>query len=195
MRQYYVPRTATDALEERIDNEQEEKSACTLSMFFTLSTFLLSLVFLGFLIYAIFKYNTDDVRSACPSLMTFIIIRTVVGLIGLASLGTFLRCSDVGDDAYKNSYLPTVILTSSLVYFLSFTIAGGFVISESMIDNEKCTDLLNDSVFKIPLLGILGWIYVACDGVFTLFFAYYFFINLCSRSETAGADETETMLP
>ena len=182
MIRYYVPKTRDEfindsqpVLEEH--EERENGSLFSLSSMFSLFSFLISLVFLGFLIYAIFKYNTDEVRTVCPSLMIFIIIRTVVALIVLASLATFIRCNVVGNDSYFQSNLPGIILTSSLVYFMAFCVSGGFVVSQSMIDNAKCTDILNDSIFKVPLLGILGWIYVTCDGLFTLLFAYIFITN------------------
>jgi hypothetical protein len=148
---------------------------------------------MGFIIYAIFKYNTDEVRASCPSLMIFIIIRTVVGLILLASLATFLHCSHTGDETYSNSYLPSVILTGSLIYFTAFCIAGGFIVSQSMLNNEACVRILHDDTFNVPILGILGWVYVAIDGVFAIFFAYFFIANLCMRSgQERGIEEGET---
>ena len=199
MRKHGIAMTRQRTIYENNEVEQSEgeHNFLSLSSCISLSFFLCTLVFMGFIIYAIFKYNTDEVRVACPDLMIFIIIRTVVGLILLASLATFFHCSFTGDDTYNNSYTPSVILTGSLVYFLSFCIAGGLIVSQSMLNNDSCTSILHDETLNIPILGVLGWVYVAIDGLFTIFFAYFFIVNICMRSEQENTNmngENERML-
>lgn len=164
--------------------------------FLSLISFFITLIFLGFLTYAIFKYNTDAVRDACENLLTFINIRTVIGLIFLASLFTYVFSVHHGDPNHLDSvtYNSSLILGMLVFYFLAFCIAGVFIIPRNMIGNSHCIDALQDSVFKAPILGILGWIYLVCDGLLTLVFIFIWTSRLCRSSSTIANEETEMML-
>ena len=171
------------------DDLETDKERCSLSSCFSLFFFLLSLCFLGFLTYAIFKYNTDAVSNACPNLLVFINIRTVIGLIFFSSLITFLTCTN-GPSLINPIYIVSFIV----FYFVTFTIAGGLIISQSMIGNSKCNDVLQDSIFRIPLLGILGWVYVVCDALFSIIFMYLLITSTtscCSSTTSTDADDDE----
>lgn len=174
----------------------EKNPSSPFSSVISLILFLISFLFLGLLIYAIFKYNTDAVRDLCPNLLLFINIRTVVGLIFFASLYTYISCvhhgkSDHGQE-YIDSYNPKIIITFFAVYFLIFCVAGALIIPRSMIGNSECVDILEDSIFKMPLLGILGWIYIVSDGLFSIFFIFVLFSTACrsapAKGEQDGAD-------
>ena len=171
----HPPRTAShyqddSGSEDRDSNEEDGKGSSSFSYcstVFRFFFFLITLAFLCLLIYALFKYNTDQVRDACPNLLTFMIIRTIAGLIFFASLITFILCRS--DEPSPLS--PSVIIGFFVFYFLSFCIAGGVIIPQSMIGNSNCVDkALHDSTFQIPLLGILGWVYLGLDGIFAIMF-------------------------
>jgi hypothetical protein len=205
MYSYYIPKTRDEFIGDVLDpvneiedednnNKEHHNTSCSTSSIISIILFLGTVIFLGFLVYSIIKYNTDEVREACPSLMIFIIVRTVIGLLVVASLATFLKCNVIGDESYHNSSVPIILFSSALVYFLAFCISGALVLSGSMINNSKCSTLLNDSNFQFPILGVLGWIYVACDGIFTIFFTYFFFRKICMIREPNSEEETQSML-
>jgi magnesium-transporting ATPase (P-type) len=165
-----------------------ENNACSLSSCFSVMFFLVSLCFLGFLTYAIFKYNTDAVRDACPNLLIYINMRTVIGLIFFTSLITFLVCTN-GPSLIN----PMYIIGFIVFYFVTFTIAGGLIIPQSMIGNSNCNNILQDSIFKTPLLGILGWVYVTCDALFSIIFIYILISSTtsCCISATPDVNDDE----
>ena len=66
---------------------------------------------------------------------------------------------------------------------------------KNMIGNAKCQDALQDSVFKAPLLGILGWIFLVCDGLFSIYMIYVLSSTFCFSSDAhQRSEETEMML-
>lgn len=180
-----------------VEEPSLEKQHSMYSSIVSLLLFFISIVFLCFLIYAIFKYNTDLVRDACPNLLTFINIRTVIGLIFLSSLITYTSCVHHGDPEHLDrvTYNTTLIIGFFIVYFLAFCIAGILIVPKNMIGNAKCQDALQDSVFKAPLLGILGWIFLVCDGLFSIYMIYVLSSTLCFSSDAhQRSEETEMML-
>lgn len=183
-------------MDESEDPQHHEKERSMFTSIMSLLLFVITLVFLGFLTYAIFKYNTDLVRDACPNLLTFINIRTVIGLIFLASLFTYTFCVHHGDPNHLDSvtYNSTLILGFFVIYFLAFCIAGILIVPKNMIGNSECHDALQDSVFKVPLLGILGWIYLVCDGLLTLFMIYILSSTFWKSSHAHQSEEAEMML-
>lgn len=195
----YQPSVNSDMNEDEGSTQGEQQydekgSSNQYSAVFTLILFLISFLFLGLLIYALFKYNTDAVRDACPNLLLFINIRTVIGLIFFASLYTYISCvhhgkSDHGEE-HTHSYNPLIITSFFSLYFLIFCVAGALLVPKSMIGNSVCVDILHDSIFKAPLLGILGWIYIVFDGVFSIFFFFVLFSMTCrsNTKETDGSD-------
>jgi hypothetical protein len=180
-----------------VEEPPHEKQHSMYSSILSLLLFFISIVFLCFLIYAIFKYNTDLVRDACPDLLTFINIRTVIGLIFLSSLITYTSCVHHGDPEHLDrvTYNTTLIIGFFIVYFLAFCIAGILIVPKNMIGNAKCQDALQDSVFKAPLLGILGWIFLVCDGLFSIYMIYVLSSTFCFSSDAhQRSEETEMML-
>lgn len=174
-------------------SEEEQSSGnntFSCSTLFTMIFFLGSLFFLGLLIYAVIKYNTDEVKDACPNLLMFVNVRTVVGLILFASLITMILSN------FGLSHLnPSFLFGFFVIYFSIFSIVGGVIISKSMIGNSTCVDILHDDIFRVPLLGILGWVYVACDGLFSIIFIVSFFSACCfsSSSDKNNYDRMDTL--
>jgi hypothetical protein len=185
-----------DFMEENYNVEKKQTSFFSWTSFLSWTFFFISLVFLGFLTYAIFKYNTDDVRDACPNLLTFINIRTVIGLIFLSSLFTYTFCVHHGDPEHLDrvTYNSTLIIGFLFVYFLAFCIAGILIVPKNMIGNAKCQDAIQDSALKAPLLGILGWIFLVCDGLFAIYMIYILSSIFCCSSESHQSEESERML-
>lgn len=188
------PRTSAyyyDHHDEEDDEEIGGQSASPyLSSCLSFSLFLITLTFLGFLIYALIQFNTDAVRDACPNLLVFMIVRTVAGMIFFASFITFIICNK--DEPIMLS--PSIIIGFFVFYFSAFCIAGGFIIPQSMIGNSNCVDnALHDSFFQIPLLGILGWMYVGLDGIFAIIFILVLISisTSCWSSQNANQSDTD----
>jgi hypothetical protein len=183
---HHQPTSGSSDTDEDEVATQDETHAPTSSSYWSILTlifFLFSVIFLGLLIYALFKYNTDAVRDACPNLLIFINIRTVIAVILFASLYTYIFCvhhgkSDHGQQ-YIDTYNPRIIIGFFVIYFLVFCVAGAMIIPKSMIENSECTNILEDSLFKMPLLGILGWVYIVSDGLFSIFFIVILSSMMC----------------
>ncbi len=179
-------------------NDQENNS----EGIFTMLMFLLTLVFLSFLIYAIFKYDTDAIKSACPDLYAYVSIRTVIGLIVFAAFFTYIFSSTEADgQCHPHSCCsPKVLHLFFVLYFLVFCITGCIIVSKNTIDNQSCVNAMADETFQTPLLGVLGWVYTVCDGLISLLLIYLFFSSLCttapqSQQAPAFADNTMLMMP
>lgn len=183
--------------EEENDGERQH-NILSCGGLFTLVLFILSLLFVFFLVYALFKFDTDAVKEACPRLHVFLNIRTMIGLIFLSSVLTLTMCAGHHSDeenCLTACCTPLIVHLLLIMYFLIFCIAGIIIVSHSMIDNKVCVDSLHDDVFKSPLLGILGWIYVAFDGLFSLIFIYLLISSrLCVMSTKSSQEDEQTAL-
>jgi hypothetical protein len=180
-----------------IQSEYPEKQHNILSCggLFTLITFLLSVLFLVLMIYAIFKYNTDAVKEVCPRLHEFLSMRTVIGVVFLSSILTYSVCTHHEEGQGGSPYFFQLFL---VVYFLSFCVAGGIILFPSMVNNTECTNALEDDVFHMPMLGILGFVYFGFDSLFLILSLYLLLSSqMCADSAKKKAethDEEDSLM-
>lgn len=189
----------------REEEEAREHNIFSCGGVFTLLLFLVSIFFIFVLIYALFTFDTDHVKEACPRLHPFLTVRTVIGFIFISSLITFANCvgnsdniignDEHGENCFSTCCRPLHLHLFLIMYFLVFCITGSIIVSENMIDNKRCVDSLHDDLFKTPLLGIIGWIYIAFDGLFSLVFIYLFISSeLCSMHSRKQHENEQTAL-
>ncbi len=180
-----------------IQSEYPEKQHNILSCggLFTLIIFLSSVLFLVFMIYAIFKYDTDAVKEVCPRLHEFLSVRTVIGIVFLSSILTYSVCTHHEEGQGCSPYFFQVFL---VVYFLSFCVAGGIILFPNAVNNPECTNALQDDVFHAQLLAILGLVYFCFDTLFLILSLYLFVSSqMCAHSEktkTETHDEEDTLM-
>jgi hypothetical protein len=180
------------------DSDEEEAhrpGRTSLWSILSLILFLFSVIFLGLQVYALLKYNTDAVRDACPNLLVFVNVRTVVALLVFVSLYTYIFCvhhgkSDHGQE-YIEAYDPRVLIGVAVGYFLVCCVAGALVVLRCMVGNSACVAILQDSVFRMPLLGILGWVYLVSDGLFAAFFIYLLSSIVCRSGYAHHRNDVE----
>lgn len=189
------------------DNSTEhskEHNIMSLSGCFTLASFFITLAFLGLLIYTLINFDTDTVRSACPNLLGFVKIRTILGLMVMTSLFTYSYFSSHSSSSYYHDsreegrsmcciLSPTLLLVLIILYFLSFSIAGAVILFQSTLDNHVCLDAIQDSTFNMPLLGVLGWIYVVGDTLLLIFAFYVIISPYCVSTSTRKSDPAENI--
>jgi len=146
--------------------------------------FLIVVFFSALVIYALIAYNTDAVKSLCPELFGFMLSRTV--LAGCVFVGIFTYNLFCSQDLITHG-TKLILLILFLLYFLVLTVYGGVVVSRSMISNSACTDIIYDSTFQAPLLGDLGWVYVVCDGLYTIGTLLLMYLHCMSGYENQPA--------
>lgn len=186
----------------REEEEAREHNIFSFGGLFTLLLFLVSIFLIFVLIYALFTFDTDHVKAACPRLHPFLTVRTVIGFIFISSILTFANCighsgNDEDGNCYTSCCRPLHFHLMLIMYFLVFCIAGSIIVTENMINNKRCVDSLHDDLFKSPLLGIIGWIYMAFDGLFSVVFIYLFISSeLCSmHSRKQQESEQAALIP
>ena len=147
------------------------------------------LVFCGYLVYGLSSANTDAVRSACPNLWEFMTTRTVAGaLVGLMLVMFDLFIMErVGKGAVAwqqisgQTWRWLLWLNIALfVYFSAFFVSSLLVVPRNVPPGgSTCTTALSVGMSGgSPVLGILGWVCLVCDGLlggfFGLVLAYIF---------------------
>ena len=147
---------------------EEEETYCTWNSFITFLIFIFSVFFNALVIYSLAAFDTEAVKNDCPGLYTFMILRTVVGFCIFVSISTYNLAMVYAGAAPLAPTTRLMVYVGLLIYFAVFAMAGGVVVSRSMIGNSMCTDAIYDSNFQAPLLGDLGWTYVILDTVLGL---------------------------
>ena len=124
-----------------------------------------SLVFLGFLIYAVARSHTDDVNTACgPSLWKYIVVRLVLSCCG--SLLVFC-CTVYGYACSGDMAAAAGCGTALLIIAYGATIVGvGVPIVSAALASPQCVTALSASVFtQTPILAIMGCIFIGVDAL------------------------------
>jgi hypothetical protein len=148
------------------DEEEEEAPTCmTWGSWLFLILFLLVFFFLALVIYALVAFNTDATRHKCEGLWTFVLLRTIIGCVTAAALFTFNLLVGYSELSIVHRQIG---LALCLLYFMAMAIYGAVMVGKNMVSNAVCVDSLHDSTFRVPLLGDLGWVYVACDVLYAL---------------------------
>jgi len=123
------------------------------------------LAFISLVIYALYVSDVPEVSNACgSSLWSFVFARLCVAVFE----ATLVVCFGYYSVIVENSPAPvegTTYSTCVTVFIhVTFIGAGAFYVSEAM-NVESCRNALSSvSATKSPLLGILGYIYVAMDS-------------------------------
>jgi len=145
---------------------------------------LCALAFIVFVIYALATGNKEEVHKACgDSLWIFILSRLILtfcegflicimGMIQICVLS--LSSSDPGNMAFCFVWVGGLMLIS----LHAVLVAEGSIITSNAMNDVLCNAALTSVSFtQSPLLGILGYIYVALDSIFLLIFTCF---GMCS---------------
>jgi hypothetical protein len=145
---------------------------------------LCALAFIVFVIYALATGNKEEVHKACgDSLWIFILSRLIltfcegfliciIGMIQICVLS--LSSSDPGNMAFCFVWVGGLML----IALHAVLVAEGSIITSKAMNDVLCNAALTSVSFThSPLLGILGYIYVALDSIFLLIFTCF---GMCS---------------
>jgi hypothetical protein len=164
------------ALHAEEEEEAESSPSCmTWASGLYLVLFLLVFFFTGLVVYALIAFNTDAARHSCEGLWTFVLLRTIIGCVTAASLFTFNILVGYSELSFAHRQIG---LAFGLLYFMALAIYGAVMVGKNMVSNASCVNAIQDSTFRVPLLGDLGWVYVACDALYAvgalilLYFSY-----------------------
>jgi hypothetical protein len=126
-----------------------------------------SLVFLGFLIYAVSVSNIDTVRDACgPSLWTYMLLRLVLSFVVIFFITSIAGCLAV---YFDSSILQPIISVIILTIYSATMLVVGLTIVTRALTSAKCVAALSASCFtNSPMLAILGCIFVGFDALLLL---------------------------
>lgn len=138
------------------------------------STFasLLDFFFIGLVIYALVEVGNEDkyhFKRTCGdegrNFFNWIIARFVLGFVQNVALALLTVLRNVSkQERMETSFLVRVAFAS--IAHVAYLIIG-ILFTHSLMDKPLCREILSEASFtKSPLLGIIGWLFVAFDSFF-----------------------------
>ena len=124
--------------------------------------------YLGFLVYAIVAGNADEVRSACPKVWEFMVVRAISGgALGLGVYGVYWYLHTYFDGGLRTLWrLLAALWTFLMVFFGAYAVSGAIFVSAYFPGSGKCADALTSHSFThTPLLGIMSWVTISIDAL------------------------------
>jgi hypothetical protein len=150
------------------------------------------LAFFSFVCYALSVSNTTAVQDACGAQLWQFTLAHLVVPMGLAlviiigTVGIMACCLGFSDQ--DEAFMPIVFgIVGSIVMmaYSSLFLGFGVPIVQSAMNSPGCVAALSDVSFtRTPLLGILGCIYLAFDGLVLLSMLLIILFGCCMVSSS-----------
>jgi hypothetical protein len=145
---------------------------------------LSNLFFFILIIYALVELGNEEkfhFKEKCgeegSSFLTWMIIRLCLGIIQFFVILFVVMVLKLLSGMNSFYLLMGGFLLISM-YVVTFSL--GIYYTKTVMDKSICRDVMTEASFtKSPLLGILGWIYVALDGLILVTFIFYMTSSLC----------------
>jgi len=178
------------------NNEEEEDELANQEKRHRASKYLsiaLCLLFYAFIIYALVQVGKEDeykFEARCGSegkaFYHWMIARFVLGFIQFVPVAmSWLSLRNIlnGPEMSPKVYLMAFLFFAAYATYLAL----GIYYTRGAMDKQDCRNAMSDSSFtKTPLLGILGWVYVAIDAM-----AVFLIVGLWTFWTCAGDDYTQ----